>query len=164
MMIVFIILFFGTATALPWVLPRYGVELPPSLTPTVVWLLTAVMWLLITPTFMGIMVLWDRMAKQVGPGAIIDKSTGDLLLPWMDSTVPESQIHYFVEMNGRHRYGGRNSQVGQYSVLFEDDRGRIYLAPMARLNTKILGKTSLDRVAEYYSKKVKKVRLSYKKG
>jgi hypothetical protein len=157
--VIFISLFVGSLTAAPWVLPRFGVELPSHLTPTLVWGVTAALWLLIVPSFLGIMFWLHRTTQKIGPGAIVDKHSRELYLPWVDLTVPENQIHCFVEMNGRHRYGGQNAQVGQYSVLFEDDKGALFLAPIARLNSKILGSSKLKNIADFFDVKIRNVRL-----
>lgn len=157
--VIFNISFSTVLSAAPWVLPRFGVNMPSHITEAGVWVATGALWLLIMPTFLGIMYWWHRTTLRIGPGAIVDKHTRKLHLPWMDVTVPERQIHYFVEMNGRHRYGGQDAQVGQYSVLFEDDKGVLFLAPIARLNTKILGSNKLKELADFYDVRLRQVRL-----
>ncbi|MCP4094344.1 MAG: hypothetical protein GY747_12945 [Planctomycetes bacterium] len=157
--IVFNLLFSAVISAAPWVLPRFGIAMPSNITPTGIWIATGALWLLINPTFLGVMYWWHRTTQKIGPGAIVDKHSRELHLPWLDVTVPENQIHYFVEMNGRHRYGGQNAQVGQYSVLFEDDQDVLFLAPIARLNTKILGKSKLKELADFYGVRMRQVRL-----
>ena len=115
-------------------------------------------WVLILPVFVGVLLFIDRAAKNLGPGAVVDKSTKCLTLPWIDRVVEANRIRGFVEMSGRLRYGGNTSLVGQYCVLFEDGEGRIVYAPMARLIGKTLGETALDRIAAFYHEQVRKVR------
>ena len=156
---IFIAAFFGIFTAVPWVLPSLGVELPRHLARRDIILLTAAVWGLIIPTFLGLMYFIDHTAARLGPGAVVDRRKRTLWLPYADRTVALGEIHRFVDLAGRRNYGGRNERIIQYGVLFGEGEGIGY-APIAKLTGPEAAGSSLGRLAEACGVRVRRVRAS----
>jgi len=155
-MVVFVVLFCGALTAAPFVLPALGVPLPAHLRVGMIYAMIALTWIAIVPTFLGVMWFLKRTADRIGPGAIVDKRTGALELPWIERTVDRADVLRFVHLNGRRRYSGNVSLFGQYGVVFRDGEQFVY-APIASLTTRRVGSTPVQRFAEFYGVRVQRV-------
>lgn len=157
--LVFLVVFFGALSAAPWVLPGLGVRLPPVLSDGVVIGLTAALWLLILPAFVGILLVLDRATAKLGPGAVIAKDGPKLMLPWIGVEVPAGRVVRFVQVEGRHRYSGNVSLFGQYCVVFRDEADRFVYAPLARLTGRTRGDDTLARLGKVFDRPIERIRV-----
>jgi len=107
----------------------------------------------------GVAIFWfaQRAAQQQGPGAVVDKRTGALSLPWIDAVVPPDRLVRFVHLRARRRAGAHVQPVGQHAALFRDEDGRHVYAPFVRLITRRLGRTPSQRLADLFDVPVQKV-------
>jgi len=154
---VFVLTFSALLTSAPFVLPQFGYELPSHVSDRQLWIMGGMLWLLVVPSMIAVFWFAQRATRALGPGAIVDKRTGDLTLPWLDTTVRRDRLVRFVHMNGRRREHGTVEPVGQYCVIFTDEQGRFVYAPFARLVTRRLGRTPAQRLADHYDLRVQKV-------
>ena len=156
---VFIVAFFGPLTVLPWILPALGVRFPSLLARREIVLLTAALWAVIVPTFLGLMFFFDRAARTIGPGAVLNRAERTLSLPHAGRTIALETIDRFVELVGRRIYGGEVSHIVQYGVTFgEGDGDCIAYAPIAKLTGPEPGASSLVRLAKACGTTVRRVR------
>jgi len=154
---IFLVCFAALLTSAPFWLARFGYELPSHVDPALLWTMAGALWLLIVPSMIAIFWFAQRAAKQQGPGAVVDKRTGALSLPWIDAVVPPDRLVRFVHLRGRRRTGSQVQPVGQHAALFRDDDGRHVYAPFVRLITRRLGRTPSQRLADLFDVPVQKV-------
>jgi len=156
---IFIVAFFGPLTVLPWLLPVLGVRFPSLLARREIVLLTAALWALIIPTFLGLMFFIDRAARTTGPGAVLNRANRTLSLPHAGRTIALETIDRFIELVGRRIHGGEETHIVQYGVTFgEGDGDRIAYAPIAKLTGPEAGASSLARLASACGTTVRRVR------
>ena len=148
--VAFLVSFAATLTSAPLWLPHLGYELPAHVASAVLWTLAAAIWLLVVPGVFAILWLVQRAADAIGPGAVVDKSSRELALPWIDRVVPRHRLVRFVLLRGRSRKGSSVEPFAQSGVLFRDDDDRFVYAPFARLFAARLARSPAQRLADYY--------------
>ena len=154
---IFLVCFAALLTSAPFWLARFGYELPAHVDPALMWTMAGALWLLIVPSMIAIFWFAQRAAQQQGPGAVVDKRTGALTLPWIDAEVPRDRLVRFVHLRGRRRTGSQVQPVGQHAALFRDEDGQYVYAPFVRLITRRLGRTPSQRLADLFDVPVQNV-------
>lgn len=154
---IFLVCFAALLTSAPFWLARLGYELPSHVDPALLWTMAGGLWLLVVPSIIAIFWFAQRAAQQQGPGAVVDKRTGALSLPWIDAVVPRERVVRFVHLSGRRRVGGQAQPVAQHAALFRDGGGGYVYAPIARLMTRRPGRTPSQRLADRYDLPVQKI-------
>jgi hypothetical protein len=144
-LLAFLLVFAALVTSLPWILPRLGATL--HVERSLLIAMGFLLWGLIVPSMVGVALVLDRLATRVGPGAILDKGTRDLELPWIPQTVPAERVRFVVQVSGFLKYGVQGANATVFGVVFDHEDGRRY-APIARLTTNPLGKTGIELLAK----------------
>ena len=132
-------------TAAPWVVGERGFALPKAI---VGFMLVA--WLVLLPIFVIALSRARRRHEEVGPGAIVAKRSGELMLPWLDQRVAAAQIECFVEVSGRGAIHGAVARLRQCGVGYRGQGGGFVYAPVACLSTATHGRSCAARLADYY--------------
>ncbi|MGC6489550.1 MAG: hypothetical protein ACON4Z_18030 [Planctomycetota bacterium] len=154
---IFLVCFAALLTSAPFWSARFGYAVPSHVEPALLWTMAAALWLLIVPSMIAIFWFAQRAAQEHGPGAVVDKRTGALSLPWIDAVVPAGRLVRFVHLRCRRRVGSHVQPVGQHAALFRDEDGRHVYAPFARLITRRLGRTPSQRLADLFDVSVQQV-------
>lgn len=139
--------FAAALTTAPLWLPRFGYELPEQVRPELLWTIAAAVWAFVAVG--GARDPNDR-GRAAGPGALVDKRSGELSLPWLGVVVPRDRLARFVQLKGRARRGRGVEPVYQSCALFRDADGRYVCAPFARLFARPRGRCPAQRLADYY--------------
>lgn len=142
-------------TLAPWAL-RWVADKPYELATKDV-VIYCVVWLVVAPGAIGLLVWAKRKLARLGPGAIVNKRTHELTLPWIERSVPAAQIDRFVDVRGRRHVRGSAMIFQQCGVVFRDDAGGFVFAPFARLVARRLGKNCAARLADFYDRRLQEV-------
>ena len=154
---VFLLSFAGLLTSAPLWLPGFAEALAARGVGGVFWLLSGAVWALVVPSICAMAWFVQRATARLGPGAVVDKRTGDLALPWLDEVVPRRRLVRFVHVVGRRRTAGRQEPVGQHAVLFRDAAGGFVYASFALLRSRVRGGAPAQRLADFYDLRVQRV-------
>lgn len=155
---IFIVAFAAALTLGPWAWEAAGNELPAHLEDGMVTALTVMLWLLIVPSMLA--VLWgiDGMARRHGPGVIVDRATRRLSLPLAGLEVDADDVVAFVEVSGQRRYSGTISSIVVWSAVVRDGDQWVQAA-IGKRTARIIGRSPLESVAEFYGLSVRPLRL-----
>lgn len=110
----------------------------------------AVLWLVMPPIALALLRRARRRVDGLGPGAIVNKRTRELTLPWLQCTVAAERIDSFVDVIGRYHMRGAASYLRQCAVVYRDDADRFVVAPIARVGAPTLHKSCAARLADFY--------------
>jgi len=142
-------------TLSPWAVGDRDFAMPTAL---VVFLYVA--WLVMLPVAVACLVAARRRHDRLGPGAIIDKRSRALSLPWIDRAVPFERIARFVEVVSRAKVHGSAGLVRQCGVVFREAGGRVVFAPVARLTLANRRQSCAARLADFYDLPLAKITAS----
>jgi len=110
----------------------------------------AVLWAVLAPVAYLLLRRARTKVDALGPGAIIDKQSRELTLPWLERAVPATRIERFVDVRGRHHVRGAAAFLRQCAVVFRDDDDHFVVAPIARLLAPSMRKSCAARLADFY--------------
>lgn len=157
--VLFMIPFLALLSSLPWLLPALGMRLGVDTASPGFYVVLGAVWLLILPTFLGILMLINGAARRAGPGAILDLEARTLALPYGDMVVPLDEVANFTSVVGRRWYGGKNTQWTQWGALVcSDSKERWVHVPIAKL-TGFVKAPELKEFSELCGIRIRRVRV-----